>query len=123
MVIVLFISLGMVSYAKENETINKDDYVVRFSTIYKTSYSITKSGLTVTCNALLIANQSTNLKIVMTLQKSTSNGWTDVKTWTKTGTGTRLSMEETKVINIFSTYRLRVTFTAGNESYTTYAYY
>ncbi len=104
---------------------NDDETVAptRYTTISTTYSNISKSGVTVTCSASLTAQYSTSLKIVMVLQKSSSGSWTDVKTWTKTGTGTKLSIEESKIINIFSTYRLKTTFTAGSESVTTYSYY
>ena len=96
---------------------------VKYSTILSNRSNISKNGIIVTCKASLEARYSTNLKIVMTLQKNTSSGYTDVKTWTTTDNGTYLDAEESRAINILYTYRLKVTFTAGNESVTTYSYY
>ncbi len=123
LLVTIAFSIPVVGYANGNDDSSHNSGETRFTTINTASSIITKSGITVTCSAILNAKYSTNLKIVMILQKSTSSGWTDVKTWTKTGTGTRLSTEETRVINILYTYRLKVTFTAGSESITTYAYY
>ena len=84
--------------------------------------SISISGITASCNATLKAKYSTNLKIEMVLQKQTSSGYTNVTTWTATGTGTSLSLSKSKTINIFSNYRLKVTFKADNETCINYYY-
>ena len=81
------------------------------------------SGITAIGSASLTAKKSTSLQIVMTLQKQKSNGtWTNVQTWSKTGTGNVLSMEKSKVINVLNTYRMKGTFTAGGETTTIYRY-
>ena len=122
LLVMIIISIPIISTAQTSNGL-LNEYEERFTIIASVSGSIVKSGITVTCGARLTARYSTNLSIVMVLQKSTSNGWTDVKTWTKTGTGTSLNTEESKTINIFSTYRLKVTFTAGSENHTNYYYY
>ena len=120
LLISVFLTFSVFASAENDEKVAEP---LRYTTISTINSVISKSGVTVTCNSDLSAKYSTNLKITMVLQKSSSGSWTDVKTWTKTGSGTYLSAEESKVINIFSTYRLKVTFTAGSESVTAYAYY
>lgn len=121
--IIMLLPLSFSAWADELDTPELEPVIEEFTTISETEAYISKSGISVTCSAVLTSKQSTSLQIVMVLQKSTSGGYTDVKTWTKTGNGTRLSMEESRTINILYTYRLKVTFTAGGESFTTYAYY
>ena len=121
--LVILFALPISGNAAHNSTFDNEFDNVKFTTILNYSSNIIKSGITVTCKAKLNSVYSTNLKIVMTLQKNTSSGYTDVKTWTATGSGTYLDAEESRVINILYTYRLKVTFTAGNESVTTYSHY
>ncbi len=121
--LVILFALPISGKAADNSTFDNEFDNVKFTTILNYSSNIIKSGITVTCKAKLNSVYSTNLKIVMTLQKNTSSGYTDVKTWTTTGVGTYLDAEEARAINILYTYRLKVTFTAGNESVTTYSYY
>ena len=90
--------------------------------ILTTNASLTISGATATCRASLKATHSTGLSIRMDLQKLKTNGYETVKTWSDSCTGTALSMEKTRLINVLETYRLKVTFTAGNETVTVYRY-
>lgn len=87
---------------------------------YRADLSI--SGATADCQAHLDAAHSTNLYIRMDLQKQKTNGYETVKTWSDSCTGTVLSMDKTRLINVLETYRLKVTFTAGNETVTVYRY-
>lgn len=80
------------------------------------------SGIKAKCTATLKAKKSVNLSIKMELQKEKSNGYETVETWTSSKTGTYLSMTESRNINILSTYRLKVTFTAGGETEVIYKY-
>lgn len=68
------------------------------------------------------SKKSMVLKIKMELQKEKSSGYETVENWTSSKTGTYLSTKESKNINIFYDYRLKVTFTAGSETVTTYKY-
>ncbi|WP_298654032.1 hypothetical protein [uncultured Eubacterium sp.] len=58
----------------------------------------------------------------MELQKEKSSGYETVETWSESKTGTILSMSESRNINVLCNYRLKVTFTAGNETETIYKY-
>lgn len=89
------------------------------------SYNTTNfniSGIKAECKASVSANKSMNLKIKMELQKEKSNGYETVETWTSSKTGIYLAMSESRNINILSTYRLKVTFTAGSETEVVYRY-
>ena len=123
LVFMLIFLLTVYNNALNTSALEQEVDGVKYSTILSNRLNISKNGIIVTCKASLEARYSTNLKIVMTLQKNTSSGYTDVKTWTTTGNGTYLDAEESRAINILYTYRLKVTFTAGNESVTTYSYY
>lgn len=93
-----------------------------YTTIDTYSRSIVISGITAHCSAMLTAETSTSLKIVMQLQKKSGSTYSTVKTWTKTGTGTSLSNSQSKTINLLNDYRLRVAFTAGEETVVVFSY-
>ena len=94
----------------------------RFSTISSVSTSFVISGLNSTSTVALSAQYSTSLYIKIELQKEKSTGYETIETWTKSGTGKTLLLEETRLINIFSDYRIKVTCTAGSETHVTYDY-
>lgn len=109
------------------DTLNEESLVYtqvspRFTTISNTVVDFTISGLNSTSKATLMSQYSTNLKIVIELQKEKSSGYETIETWTKTGTGTSLILSESRLINILSNYRIKVTFTAGSESIYMYKY-
>ena len=87
-----------------------------------TNSEIKISGIKATCSTSLRVNKSMALSIKMEIQKKKSSGYETLKTWTGSKTGTYLTMSESRNINLFSDYRLKVTFTAGSETETTYAY-
>lgn len=100
-----------------------DEIPVRYTNIGAAGLTFAISGVTAHCAATLTAKKSMSLQIVMTLQKKNSNGtWSNVKTWSKTGTGVGIDLTQTRVINVLSTYRLKGTFTAGGETTTIYRY-
>lgn len=104
--------------------VGEDENVVmpRFTTIQSVSTSFTISGLNSTSSVLLFSKVSTSLYIKIELQKEKSTGYETIETWTKSGTGTYLSLEEDRLINILSDYRIKVTCTAGGETHTKYDY-
>ncbi len=104
-------------------TVEEENAIMpRFSTISAISTSFTISGLNSTSTVSLSAKYSTSLYIKIELQKEKSTGYETIETWTKSGTGTMLALEENRLINIFSDYRIKVTCTAGSETYTVYDY-
>lgn len=116
----LFSCFAIMSSAVETE----DENVVmpRFTTISSVSTSFTISGINSTSTVILTAKKSTSLYIKIELQKEKSTGYETIETWTKSGTGISLGLEETRLINVFSDYRIKVTCTAGGETHVTYDY-
>ena len=116
----LFSTFAITSSAIEVE---EDNVVMpRFTTISSVATSFTISGLNSTSSVLLTAKTSTSLYIKIELQKEKSSGYETIETWTKSGTGVSLLLEETRLINVFSNYRIKVTCTAGGETHTKYDY-
>lgn len=105
-------------------TVAEDEYEVMpcFTTIDAVATSFTISGINSTSTVTLSSQYSTSLYIKIELQKEKSTGYETLETWTKSGTGTVLVLEETRLINVFSNYRIKVTCTAGSETYTKYDY-
>ncbi len=102
----------------------EDEYEVMpcFTTIDAVSTVFSISGINSTSSVSLTSQYSTSLYIKIELQKEKSTGYETIETWTKSGTGTALLLEETRLINVFSNYRIKVTCTAGSETYTKYDY-
>lgn len=101
-----------------------EDYGVMpcFTTISSVSTSFTISGINSTSTVVLDSKVSTSLYIKIELQKEKSTGYETIETWTKSGTGYYLTLEETRLINVLCDYRIKVTCTAGSETYTKYDY-
>ena len=121
MAVLMALSVGTVAFA-ETDNSSDTEIIYRYSTISSTAVGFDISGLTAECNAVLAAQYSTSLKIKMELQKKSGGSYSTVKTWTKSATSTATSLAGSKIINPLSTYRLKVTFTAGNETVTRYKY-
>ena len=116
----LFSSFAIISSAAEVEEENV--VMPRFTTISSVTTSFSISGLNSTSSVVLVAKTSTTLYIKIELQKEKSSGYETIETWTKSGTGVSLLLEETRLINVFSNYRIKVTCTAGGETHTKYDY-
>lgn len=110
------------AFAKAEDASEDENSGAKYTYIESKTCSLSISGINSTSKALLYAKSSTSLKIQMELQKLKSGSYSTIKTWTATKTGTSLSMSETRLINVLATYRLKVTFTAGSETVTSYAY-
>lgn len=110
------------AFAEDVDTSADEEIIDRYTTISSFIAGFSISGITANCSATINAQKSTTLRIGMTLQKKTSSGYTNVQNWTANKTGTSLSLSKTKTINPLSTYRLKVTVTAGSESVTVYRY-
>lgn len=113
-------SVSLITNAAEGEPENV--IMPRYSTIAGYGVDFQVSGFTATAAANLSSQVSTNLKIVIYLQKETSSGYETVETWTKTGTGYGIALEKSATANIFLNYRIKVTMTAGSETITVYRY-
>lgn len=94
----------------------------RWSVINAVSTSFVISGLNSTSTVSLTAQYSTSLYIKIEFQKEESTGYKTLETWEKSGTGRSLVLEETRLINIFADYRIKVTCTAGGETHVTFDY-
>ncbi len=79
--------------------------------------NIDKGLLSTTVTAYIEGKTSvTSVKIKMELQKLSGGDYSTVKTWEQTFSGRNGFMEESKLTNPFSTYRLKATFTAYSGS-------
>ena len=114
-------SFGTAAFAESDDSAD-NEINNRFDVILSTATTFTISGLTAECGAQMTAKYSTSLKIKMELQKKSSGTYSTVKTWNKTSTGVVIGVEGSKIINPLSTYRLKVTYTAGSETHVTYKY-
>lgn len=114
----LMLSGGAAAYAADDPPAITPFYA---STLKTTSY-FKISGIKSTSQATLQSQKSMKLTIKMELQKLKSGAYETIKTWTGSKTGTYFSMTESRNINIFCDYRLKVTFTAGNETEVVYRY-
>lgn len=101
-----------------------DDYAIMpcYTTINSINTSFSISGINSTASVTLTAQYSTSLYIKIELQKEYSTGYETLETWEKSGTGRVMTLEEDRLINIFSDYRIYVTCKAGSETKTFYDY-
>ncbi len=116
----LFSVLAINSSAAEVE----EDYGVMpcWTTIQSIKATLTISGINSTSHVVLYSQVSTSLKITVNLQKLKSGSYETLETWTETGTGKYLELNESRLINILSDYRIKVTCKAGTETNVSYAY-
>ena len=116
----LFSFFAINSFANETD----DEYSVmpRWTSISKVSTSFTISGISSTSSVSITSKYSTSLYIKIELQKEKSTGYETIETWTKSGTGVALLLEEDRLINIFADYRIKVTCRADSETFVTYDY-
>ena len=119
MALLMTFSAGTVALAETDDS-SDNEIVYRFTTIGSTAVGFSISGLTASCSAKLSSKYSTSLYIKMELQKKSGGSYSTVKTWTKSYNGTGTTLNGSKVINPLSTYRLKVTFKADNETFVTY---
>ena len=123
-VVLIFTMLLSVFAMNSSAAVIENDYEImpRFTTISAVATSFTISGINSTSSVTLSSKVSTSLYIKIEFQKEESTGYKTLETWTKSGTGTVLVLEETRLINIFADYRIKVTCTAGSETYTKFDY-
>ena len=118
----LFSVLAINVSAAETE---EDEYGVMpcWSIIDGVATSFTISGIVATVSVLLTSQFTVNLMIKVELQKKTSSGYETVEIWDAFETnGMALGLEESKIINIFANYRVRIVCLAGNEQHIVYRY-
>ena len=121
-VLCLLLCFSMAAYAFEEDSKGNEANNPRYNNITACSCELYISGINSTSEARLQTGNSMMIAIKMELQKLKDGSYTTVKTWTDSRTGTVLTMSENRLINIFATYRLKVTFTAGSETVVSYAY-
>lgn len=121
-VLIVFVSLFSTTTVANANVKNDDIISPQYTTILKNSTGISIRGIKATCTTSLTSQYSTSLKIKMELQKKKTNGYETVETWTSSKNGVSLAMSESRNINILCDYRLKATFTAGDESAVVYAY-
>lgn len=114
--------IGSPIYANAEQK-NYDDIVSpAYVVIDSNSAYIQISGIKAKCSADLVSRHTAYLKIKMELQKEKSSGYETVETWTDSRTDTVISLTKSRNINVFCDYRLKVTFTADNETTVVYSY-
>lgn len=118
--LLMALSIGTTAFAETDDSSDTEN--TRFSVINSTATLLDIHGITADCSAQLTAKYSTSLHIKMELQKKSNGSYSTVKTWTKSATGIGTTLDGSKVINPLSTYRLKVTYTAGSETHVTYKY-
>lgn len=111
---------SMAAIALEVESL--DPVEPRYANISNHGCALVISGVNSTSSAFMHAKKSMSLKIKMELQKKKSGTYQTIETWNSSKTGTYLTMEEDRLINVLADYRLKVTFTAGSETVVSYAY-
>lgn len=122
-VLILTMLFGVFAINSSATTVEEETPIMpRWSVINAVSTSFTISGLNSTSSVSLTAKYSTSLYIKIEFQKEESTGYKTLETWEKSGTGTMLALEETRLINIFADYRIKVTCTAGGETHVKYDY-
>ena len=117
---ILFSFVAINSFANGNE--DENQIIPRWSSIDAVSTSFTISGINSTSSVSISSKYSTSLYIKIELQKEKSTGYETIETWTKSGTGTILALEENRLINIFADYRIKVTCRADGETHVKYDY-
>ncbi len=123
-IVLIFTMLFSVFAINSSASEVEDEYPVMpcWSVIDGVGTSFTISGLVATATVSLSSQRSTSLYIKIEFQKEESTGYKTLETWEKSGTGTMLLLEETRLVNIFADYRIKVTCTAGGETFTTFDY-
>lgn len=122
MALIVLLCSSSVANASIPENSSENQIIPMYVNINSNQSSIIISGIKATCYAKLTSKISTTLKIKMECQKKKSSGYVTVQTWTKSKTGNSLALTGSRNINILYDYRLKVTFTAGSETVTTYKY-
>lgn len=124
MVFILIISLAnVVSFADSEckEEASRYTYISTFD-------GTISHGLISTSVKVEVTGKSsvTKIKVKMELQKLSDGSYSTVETWEQTFYSSEALMEESKLTNPFSTYRLKATVTAysgsNSESQTFYKY-
>lgn len=122
-VLILTMLFSVFAINSSAATVEEENTIMpRWSVINAVTTGLTISGINSTSTVCLTSQYSTSLYIKIEFQKEESTGYKTLETWEKSGTGTILTLEKTRLINIFADYRIKVTCTAGGETHTTFDY-
>lgn len=95
---------------------------MRYTYVENKDCSFSISGANSTSKAKLVATKKMELSVTMELQKLKSGEYKTIETWSESKTATSIEMSEKRLINVLSTYRLKVTFEVGNETIVCFRY-
>ncbi len=121
-IVISVFSFSFTSFAEELDTPIDNEIIEEYQVIFDHTSGINIIGVTAKCNGSMTASYSTNISITLELQKLSSGSYSTIKTWSDSRTGTSIGLEGSKVVNILNSYRLKTTFTAGNETVVVYSY-
>lgn len=122
LIAILSFQIFSVALAADTDTPVPESDIEELKNITSFACNCYISGLTLYASAYLTANSSMSLNIKIELQKLKSGEYETIETWTTSRTDVLLTLDKTRLINIFATYRIKVTFTAGSESVVLYSY-
>ncbi|MBQ6171071.1 MAG: hypothetical protein IJK34_00385 [Clostridia bacterium] len=114
--------LCAVAFAQGNDADTQKPDPIRYTNIDSYNYDCYISGLKIYANASLTAKRSMYLSITIELQKLKSGDYEPIESWSDSKTGITMSLNADRLINLLATYRIKVTFNAGGETVTAYAY-
>ncbi len=121
LILALMFSVFAVASDTEKEPQPKTTYISSHTENIDKGLISTSVSAEVSCTSSV-----TSVKIKMELQKLSDGVYSTIETWSQTFTGRSGIMGESKTTNPFSTYRLKVTFTAytstTSETRTCYVY-
>lgn len=111
-------------FAIQTSAVEEEESTImpRWSAINSIATSFTISGINSLSSVVLTSQYSTTLYIKIELQKEKSTGYETIETWTTFGNGTYVTLEESRLINVFSNYRIKVTCIAGDEKHIVFDY-
>ena len=123
LILTMMLSLFAFNFSSSAATVEEEYPIMPcYTTINSINTSFSISGINATACVTLTAQYSTSLYIKIELQKEYSTGYETLETWEKSGTGRVMTLEEDRLINIFSDYRIYVTCKAGSETKTFFDY-
>ena len=122
LVVITLFQFAAISFAADEEPPAEDPIIERYVNISDCGCSCYISGITLYGAAFVQTGRSMYLSVVIEVQKLKSGTYQTIATWSDSKTGTYLGVSDDRLINIFATYRIKVTYTAGSESVTGYAY-
>ena len=121
-VIMFIVQLAIGAFSETPETHLEESGPTRYTNISSYYCDCYISGITLYASASLHAKRSMSLHITIELQKLSGSSYSTIKTWSDSETAISMDLSGSKLINVFSTYRIKVTYNAGGETVTAYDY-